>query len=294
MESFNTGMSVLNRIFEFGKMIKFSHSVFALPFALSGAILASREIPLTFPKIFWILVAMVAARSAAMGFNRLVDRHFDADNPRTRDRHLPSGKMSGNEIRVFIGFFSVLFVLAASQLNMICLLLSPLTLAVVFFYSYTKRFTNFSHYFLGIALGLSPIGAWLAITGYFDLPPVVLSLAVVFWVAGFDILYAIQDIEFDREAKLYSIPKQVGIKRALWIAKISHGISFILMAYLSWLVPFHFVYTVGLIIVGGLLTYEHSLVRADDLTRLDKAFFGMNGIISIIFFMAVLGDLWLS
>lgn len=285
---------VIRRMIEFGRMIKFSHSVFALPFALSGAILASREEPLTMSKMFWILLAMVGARSAAMGFNRLVDRRIDAINPRTMDRHLPTGKMSAGEIRVFIILFSVLFIISASQLNLLCMALSPVALVVIFFYSYTKRFTSFSHYFLGLALGLSPIGAWLALTGFFAWPPVVLSLAVVFWVAGFDILYAMQDLEFDQTTELYSIPKRVGIKNALNIAKLSHGISFILMAYLSWLVPFHFVYTVGLIIVGGLLTYEHSLVKEDDLTKLDKAFFNMNGIISIVFFAAVIGDLWLS
>jgi 4-hydroxybenzoate polyprenyltransferase len=287
-------MSLLYKIVEFGKMIKFSHSIFALPFALSGAILASREQPLSIDKIFWILVAMIGARSAAMGFNRLVDHKFDAANPRTTDRHLPSGKMSTREIRIFVIVFSVIFVFASSQLNMLCMMLSPVALFVILFYSFTKRFTSFSHYFLGIALGLSPIGAWLAITGYFTWLPIILGLAVVFWVAGFDILYSIQDVEFDIRAKLYSVPKLVGIKRALLVAKLSHGVSFILMAYLSWLVPFHFIYTVGLIIVGGLLTYEHSLVKADDLTKLDKAFFGMNGVISMIFFIAILGDLWLS
>jgi 4-hydroxybenzoate polyprenyltransferase len=274
-------------------MIKFSHSIFALPFALSGAILATREVPLNFSKVFWIIVTMIAARSAAMGFNRLVDHKYDAANPRTSERPLPAGKMSKKEIRNFIIIFSVFFIFATSQLNMICFILSPVALFVIFAYSFTKRFTDFSHYFLGLALGLSPVGAWLAVTGYFEWPPLVLGLIVLFWVAGFDILYSIQDLDFDRSANLHSIPKRVGIKRALLIAKLSHGVSFLLMAYLSWLVPLHFVYTVGLIVVGGLLTYEHSLVKADDLTKLDKAFFSMNGIISLVFFIAVLGDLWL-
>jgi len=287
-------MNLITKILEFGRMIKFSHSVFALPFALSGAILATREIPVDMHKLFWIIIAMIGARSAAMGFNRLVDHKIDASNPRTSQRELPAGKMSRKEIIGFIAVFSILFVFAASQLNLLCFLLSPVALVTVFFYSFTKRFTDLSHYFLGLALGLSPVGAWLAVTGYFAWLPIILGMVVVFWVAGFDILYSIQDVEFDISAKLHSIPKRVGIKRSLLVAKLSHGVSFILMAYLSWLVPFHFIYTVGLIIVGGLLTYEHSLVKADDLTKLDKAFFSMNGIISIVFFIAVLGDLWLQ
>lgn len=282
-----------SRILEFGRMIKFSHSIFALPFALSGALMAHQHVALTFDKVFWIVVAMITARSAAMGFNRLVDRKIDAENPRTRDRHLPSGKLGKNEIVLFISFFSLLFIYSALRLNTLCLALSPVALGVMFLYSYTKRFTSLSHYVLGLALGLSPIGAWLAITGYFSWPPIVLSLAVVFWVAGFDILYACQDYDFDRSTDLFSIPKLLGIKRALLLAKASHGVSFILLGYLSWLVPLYFVYTAGLIIIAGLLTYEHSLVKPDDLSRLDMAFFRMNGIISVVFFISMAGDLFL-
>ena len=284
---------IIGRIIEFGRMIKFSHSIFALPFALAGAVLAGEQAVFNMDKLIWIVTAMVGARSAAMGFNRLVDKSFDAQNPRTSERHLPSGRMGEKEIILFIVFFSLLFIFASFKLNMLCFALSPVALFVILFYSYTKRFTSFSHYILGIALGLAPVGAWLAITGYFAWPPVVLSLAVVFWVAGFDILYSCQDINFDSKTDLFSIPKLTGLKKALLIAKGSHVISFALLAYLSFLVPLYFIYTAGLVIIAGLLTYEHSLVKADDLTRLDMAFFRMNGIISMIFFIAVLGDVFL-
>lgn len=282
----------INRSVEFGRMIKFSHSIFALPFALSGAVLAANRNSFTVDKFFWIVLAMVGARSAAMGFNRLVDKKYDAENPRTRERHLPSGKLREHEISIFILFFSLLFIYAAYRLNQICFILSPVALAVVLFYSYTKRFTSFSHYFLGVALGLSPVGAWLAITGHFAWPPIVLGFTVMFWVAGFDVLYACQDFDFDSKNKLYSIPKKLGIRKALLTAKASHIISFILMGYLAFLVPLYFIYTVGLILIAGILTYEHSLLKTDDLTKLDMAFFRMNGVISMVFFVAVLGDVY--
>ena len=278
------------RIIDFGHMIKFSHSVFALPFALSGAVLAAEREALTGQKLLWIVLAMVGARSAAMGFNRLVDKQFDKANPRTKNRHLPSGRLKETEIILFIILFSILFIFSAFQLNALCFYLSPVALAVVLLYSYTKRFTSFSHYVLGVALGISPVGAWLAVSGYFAWPPIVLGFAVMFWVAGFDILYACQDYEFDSKSKLHSIPKRVGIKNALRLAKLSHLISFALMGWLGFLVPLYFVYTIGLIVIAGLLTYEHSLLKSGDLSRLDMAFFRMNGIISMVFFFAVLGD----
>jgi len=285
-------IKIFNRSLEFGHMIKFSHSIFALPFALSGAVLAVERNTPSIEKIFWIIIAMIGARSAAMGFNRLVDKKIDARNPRTKDRHLPSGRLGEKEISLFIGLFSLLFIYAAYSLNTLCFILSPVALAVVFLYSYTKRFTSFSHYVLGIALGLAPVGAWLAITGHFAWPPIVLGLAVVFWVAGFDILYALQDYEFDKGTELHSIPKLVGIKKALLTAKGSHIISFALMGYLAFLVPLYFIYTAGLIVIAGLLTYEHSLLKSNDLSKLDMAFFRMNGVISIVFFVAVLGDVY--
>ncbi len=280
------------RIVDFGHMIKFSHSIFALPFALSGAVLAADRAPLTLDGLLWIVLAMVGARSAAMGFNRLVDKKYDAENPRTKDRHLPSGRLGEKEIILFIIAFSILFIYASYRLNQLCFILSPVALAVVLLYSYTKRFTSFSHYILGAALGLSPVGAWLAVTGYFAWPPIVLGVAVTFWVAGFDILYACQDYEFDSGSSLFSFPKLIGIKKALFAAKASHIIAFALMGWLEFLVPLYFIYTAGLIIIAGLLTYEHSLLKSDDLSHLNMAFFRMNGVISIVFFAAVLGDVF--
>ncbi len=280
------------RIVEFGHMIKFSHSIFALPFALSGAVLATDQASLTLDSLLWIILAMVGARSAAMGFNRLVDKKYDAENPRTKDRHLPSGRLKEKEIILFIIGFSLLFIYASYRLNQLCFILSPVALAAVLLYSYTKRFTSFSHYVLGVALGLSPVGAWLAVTGHFAWPPIVLGLAVMFWVAGFDILYACQDYEYDSGSGLFSFPKLIGIKKALFAAKASHIIAFALMGWLEFLVPLYFIYTVGLIIIAGLLTYEHSLLKSDDLSHLNMAFFKMNGVISMVFFAAVLGDVF--
>ncbi len=276
---------LLKKIIDYGRMIKFSHSVFALPFALSGALLAGVEATLTWGKLFWIIIAMVSARSAAMGFNRLVDNKIDATNPRTKERHLPSGKISASETSLFIVVFSIVFIFAAWKLNMLCFYLSPLALFVILFYSYTKRFTSFSHYVLGLGLGLSPIGAWLAITGYFALEPIILSLAVMFWVSGFDIIYACQDVNFDKENKLHSIPKLLGLKNALLLARFSHLLAFSLLAWVGFLVPLHFIYSAGLVIIAGVLTYEHTLVKEDNLLQVSKAFFNMNGIISIVFFI---------
>ncbi len=284
---------IVARIIEYGRMIKFSHSIFALPFALSSAVLANDVAPLTVEKLAWIVLAMVSARSAAMGFNRLIDRHFDAANPRTRTRHLPTGKISVSEVVLFVTLSSVVFVFAAFKLNSLCFALSPVALFIIFFYSYTKRFTAFSHYVLGIALGISPVGAWLAITGSFALPPIILGFAVVFWVAGFDILYALQDYDFDRQNGLYSIPRILGPERALWISRLSHVAAFLLLLSLWILLDLHFIYSFGLMIIAGLLTYEHSLVRADDFSKLDMAFFNMNGIISVIFFITIVGDYFL-
>ncbi|MHB2149436.1 UbiA-like polyprenyltransferase [Calditrichota bacterium LG25] len=284
---------ILQRIVEYGHMIKFSHSIFALPFALSSAILANDAVPLTMEKLLWIVVAMVSARSAAMGFNRLVDREYDAANPRTKNRHLPAGKIKAAEVAAFVLISSMVFVFSAYKLNMLCFALSPVALFVIFFYSYTKRFTAFSHYVLGVALGISPVGAWLAITGSFAPPPILLGLAVVFWVAGFDILYALQDYDFDRQYRLYSIPRLVGARKAMWIARFSHLVAFALLFSLWILLDLHFIYLLGLTVIAGLLSYEHALVEPDDLSRLDMAFFNMNGIISVIFFISILGDYFL-
>jgi 4-hydroxybenzoate polyprenyltransferase len=275
-------------------MIRFSHSVFALPFALTGALLASLETPVLPGQVLWILVAMVGARSAAMGFNRLVDRHLDAANPRTRNRELPRGVLGRSSVVAFIVLSSACFVLAASRLNPLCLALSPVALAIVFFYSYTKRFTWASHAFLGLALATAPVGAWIAVRGSLDPAVLLLGAAVLTWVAGFDIIYACQDYEFDRANGLRSIPERVGIRGALRVSRVLHLLSFGMLLGLRSFFPLGIVYLAGILLVGGLLVYEHRLVRHDDLSRLNAAFFTMNGILSVTYFLFTLGDILLG
>lgn len=279
--------ALLGRIGLYGRMIRFSHSVFALPFALSSAVLAAGG-GVSWRQIAWILVAMVGARSAAMGFNRLADQALDARNPRTAGRELPRGAISRAEVWVFVLASAATLVVAAAMLNPLCLALSPVALAIVFGYSYTKRFTALSHVFLGLALAVAPVGAWLAIRGRFEPPPVVLGLAVLFWVAGFDTIYACQDEAFDRAEGLHSLPARLGVARALGLARLSHVIAVALLASVYALVPLHPVYLVGVAAVAGLLIYEHSLVRADDLSRIDAAFFTVNGWISLGYFAVTL------
>lgn len=273
-------------------MIKWEHSVFALPFALCGAMLAARGLPHS-RQLAWIVVAMVAARSAAMAFNRLADADLDAANPRTAARALPAGLLS----RRFVGFFviaaSAVLVLAASQLNRLALYLSPLALALLLLYSYTKRFTRWSHLVLGFALGAAPAAAWIAVRGDLDLRILILTAAVTFWVGGFDVLYACQDYEFDCRAGLHSVPRYLGIRGALRAARLLHGLMLALLVLL--VVVFHLgaIAMTGVGTVGLLLAYEHSLVRAGDLSNLNAAFFAMNGVISVVFFLFVAGDLLL-
>jgi 4-hydroxybenzoate polyprenyltransferase len=265
-------------------MIKFSHSVFALPFALTSAFLAA-GFGLRLVQVGWILVAMVGARSAAMGFNRLVDHDIDARNPRTAGRELPRGILSRAEVWAFVAVSSAALVFAAAMLNPLCLALSPVALAVVFGYSYAKRFTALSHVFLGVALGVAPVGAWLAIRGSFAVVPMVLALAVVTWVAGFDTIYSCQDVEFDRQHGLFSLPAKWGVARALGIARGLHATTVVLLAALYGLTPLHPVYWAGVAGVALLLVYEHSLVRPDDLRRVDAAFFTVNGWIGVGYFL---------
>jgi 4-hydroxybenzoate polyprenyltransferase len=261
-------------------MIKFSHSVFALPFALASAAVAAggrvpwRELP-------WIVVAMVGARSAAMGFNRLADHALDGRNPRTAGRELPRGELSRREVWLFVALSAAALIGAAAMLNPLCLALSPVALLVVLGYSYTKRFTSLSHLVLGLALSIAPVGAWLAVRGRFSLAPIVIALAVLAWVAGFDTIYACQDVEFDRREGLRSLPALMGTRRALGVARALHVAAVILLAALYTLVPLHAVYLAGVALVAGLLAYEHSLVSADDLSRVDAAFFTVNGWISV-------------
>ena len=288
-------MSMLSPVLLYGRMIKFSHSIFALPFALSGAVLAAATHGIHPPRLAWIVIAMVAARSAAMGFNRLVDRQIDADNPRTARRELPSGDMSVTAVVLFVVLSSVVLVLAAWQLNRLCLLLSPVALAIVFTYSYTKRFTWASHLVLGMALPLAPLGAWIAVTGRFDLPPVILGLSGLSWVAGFDILYSCQDHDFDQIAGLHSIPVRFGLAGALRLARFLHLLAVVYMLGLGVSAGLQVVYYVGVAGIAGLLLYEHRLATPQDLTQVNTAFMTMNSLVSVAFFVFTLADLlWMG
>ncbi len=277
---------IVPRIRAYGRMIRFSHSVFALPFALTAAALAGRD-GISLRQVFWIVVAMVGARSAAMGMNRLADQPFDARNPRTAERELPRGVLSRTEVWVFVLLSAAVLVLAAAMLNPLCLALSPVALSIVFGYSYTKRFTSLSHLALGLALAVAPVGAWLAIRGTFALPPLVLGLAVLLWVAGFDAIYACQDVEVDRRDGLYSLPARLGIARALQWSWAFHVLAVGLLLLLYWLVPLHPLYLAGVAAVAGLLAFEHSLVRPDDLSRVMQAF-NLNGWVSFGYFASTL------
>jgi 4-hydroxybenzoate polyprenyltransferase len=273
-------------------MIKWEHSVFALPFALCGAMLAASGLP-SAHQLLWIVIAMIAARSAAMAFNRLADASIDAANPRTRTRALPTGQLSSAFVATFVIVSCAIFILAASQLNRLTLWLSPVALAVLLLYSYTKRFTRWSHMVLGFALGIAPAAAWIAVRGSLDPRILLLTAAVTFWVAGFDILYACQDFDFDRDAGLHSIPRYVGIGRALWIARVFHLIMLVLLLALLPAFALGKVAWAGVAAVLLLLLYEHSLVKPDNLSRLNAAFFTMNGVISVVFAAFVAADILL-
>jgi 4-hydroxybenzoate polyprenyltransferase len=274
------------------EMIKWEHSIFALPFALSGAMLAAGGVP-AIRQIIWIVIAMVSARSAAMAFNRLADVSIDAANPRTRTRALPAGSLSPTFVATFVAVSCALFVLAAWQLNLTALKLSPLALAVVLLYSYTKRFTRWSHLVLGFALGIAPAAAWIAVRGSLDPRILLLTGAVTFWVAGFDVLYACQDFDFDRESGLHSIPRYFGVAASLWIARAFHLIMLALLISLLHVFALGTIAIVGVVLVALLLAYEHTLVSAQDLSKLNAAFFTMNGVISVVFFAFVAADLLL-
>jgi 4-hydroxybenzoate polyprenyltransferase len=294
--SFSTMISLANNLRTTLSMIKIEHTLFALPFAFLGAVLAANGWP-TARQIVWITLAMVGARSCAMAFNRIVDREFDAQNPRTRMRELPTGRVSLRFARAFTIASAALFLLAAAMLNRLTLLLAPLALASVLFYSYTKRFTSLSHLVLGWCLSIAPTGAWIAVRGALDSRvPLLLSLIVLLWTAGFDILYACQDYDFDRRAGLFSIPARLGIARALWIARALHGGAFAALLALYAATRLGALALVGVIATGALLVYQHRLVRADDLSRLNTAFFTTNAFVSVILFVtfggaALLGHL---
>ena len=281
------------------EMIKFEHSVFALPFALTGALLAARRGPggagwPTWAQIGWIVVAMVGARSAAMTMNRIADLDYDRRNPRTAGRPLVTGALTLQFAWAFAAISSAVLVGAAWKLNPLALALSPVALAVLFGYSYTKRFTSYSHVILGVCLGMAPGAAWIAIAGSFDGRMLALCAAVTLWVAGFDVLYALQDIEFDRTAGLHSIPERFGTARALWISRAMHGVVVGLLAWLAWSFGLAWPAWAGVATVAALLMYEQSLVAPDDLSRLNAAFFTTNGFISILFFLSWGTALWVG
>ena len=270
------------------EMIKFEHSVFALPFALTGALLAARATQHSWPtlrQILWIVVAMVAARSAAMTINRVADLPYDKENPRSKMRALATGALSVSFAWIFTLVAVAAFFLAAWQLNPLALKLAPLAIAILFFYSFTKRFTSWSHLFLGFALGISPAAAWIAITGSLDWRMLILCAAVTVWVGGFDVLYACQDFEFDHQAGLFSVPKRFGIASALWIARAMHVGVVLLLGWLAASFGLPWPAWAGIVVVAALLAYEHSLVKADDLSKLDAAFFTVNGYISMLFLL---------
>ncbi|HET7439864.1 MAG TPA: UbiA-like polyprenyltransferase, partial [Terriglobales bacterium] len=268
------------------EMIKWEHSVFALPFALCGAMLAAHGLP-SWHQLGWIVVAMVSARSAAMAFNRLADASLDAANPRTQARALPAGTLTPGFVAIFVVISCAVFVLAAWQLNPLTLALSPVALAIVLSYSYSKRFTRWSHLVLGFALGVAPAAAWIAVRASLDPRILLLTGAVTFWVAGFDVLYACQDHDFDVQAGLHSVPRYFGIPRALWVARAFHVIMLLLLVALVVVFGLGKLAMLGVAVVGMLLAYEHSLVKEGDLSKLNAAFFTMNGVISVVFFCFV-------
>jgi 4-hydroxybenzoate polyprenyltransferase len=280
------------------EMIKFEHSVFALPFALTGALLAVREDGFVLQglgwKILWIIVAMVAARSAAMGFNRVVDADVDAKNERTRMRHLPAGLLSRTFAWTFVAAASVIFFFAAAALNPLCLRLAPIALGVVLIYSFTKRFTSMSHVVLGFALGIAPAAAWIAIRASLDPRILWLTAAVTLWTAGFDIIYSCQDYEFDKRAGLFSLPSRLGISGALWVSRLFHLGMLGCLAALVYTFSLGPVAMVGVLVVAALLAWEHRLVHADDLSRVDAAFFAVNGWVSVLFFVFWSADVFIA
>ena len=281
-----------NKVKTLLEMIKFSHTVFAFPFALMGVVLASLASGHApgFLQVFWICMAMVGARSAAMGLNRLIDAKIDADNPRTAERHIPAGKVSISEALLFILVALLVFFLAAWMLNPLCLKLAPVVVGLFILYAYCKRFTHYAHIVLGLCLGIAPIGAWIALRGDIGWPVIPLAVAVLLWVAGFDIFYALQDYDVDVERGLHSIPAKLGKQKSFTLVRIFHGL---MLVFLLLVIPgsgLGWIYFAGVVVVALLLVYEHLLVKPDDLSRLDAAFFNMNGYISVTIFIFTLID----
>lgn len=288
-----------SKIANYAGLIRFSHTIFALPFALASVAIASLSHPLTWRSIFWILVAMVGARSAAMAFNRLADKKFDALNPRTKSWELPQGKVKVSEALVLTAIASVIFIYAAYQLNFLCFLLSPVALAIVFFYSLTKRFTWTSHLFLGLALSLAPVGAWLAVAGTATplaelATPFLLGLAVLFWLAGFDIIYSLQDRAFDEAQGLHSIPVRFGVEAALRVSSLFHLLTVLFLASVGLAAQMGSIYWLGFVVVSAVLFWEHRIVKPNDLSRINKAFFDLNAYVSVGYFATTLADIALQ
>lgn len=287
-------MNMLKKTKIFLEMIKFEHTIFALPFAFMGALLGSVAVRQAFPswsEVFWILLAMVGARSAAMGLNRVIDKAIDAKNPRTAKRALPAGLISSGEVWLFIVFSFVLLFTAASRLDPLAVKLLPIAVIFLVFYSYTKRFTWLCHLFLGATIGLAPLGGWVAVTGEIGGTALLLYVSIVFWIAGFDVIYACQDADFDRREGIYSIPGTFGIKAGLWVARMFHLVTAAGLFALAAVTELSGWYLLGTIIAGAILVYEHMLVKPRDLSRLNMAFFTMNGILSIVVFAFTLIDL---
>ena len=282
-------MTLYARVRVFLEMIKFPHTIFALPFAFTGALLAARGLP-TLSQTGWIVCAMVGARTAAMGLNRVIDAEIDGRNPRTSGRAIPAGLLGRNAVLAFIALSVILLLFAAKMLNPLCLYLSPVALGFLLLYSYCKRFTALAHVVLGICLSGAPLGAWIAIRGEAGVPAFLLALAVLFWVAGFDILYALQDLDFDRQSGLHSIPAKLGVAGSLWTARAFHLASCGFLAALYLVMQLGPFFLAGLMATCGMLLYEHLLLRGGNLERLDAAFFNMNGYISVTLFLATLFD----
>jgi 4-hydroxybenzoate polyprenyltransferase len=282
---------MFKRVRTYLSFVRFSHSVFALPFALAGALLAARHSPITWTAVGWILVAMVAARSAAMGFNRLVDRRFDALNPRTANREIPRGAMSPFEATAFVAAASAVFIYAAWRLNPLCFMLSPVALAIVFWYSLAKRFTTWTQLFLGLAMAVAPVGGWLAVGGRGGFEPWLLAAAIGVWVGGFDVLYACQDIDFDRAHGLRSIPVRFGVPAALAISRALHVMAVVCLAALAWVTPLPRFYFAGVAVVALLLVYEQSLVTANDLSQVKRAF-DLNGYVGILYLLVLAASIY--
>jgi 4-hydroxybenzoate polyprenyltransferase len=282
---------MLARLHTYASFVRFSHSIFALPFALAGALLAARLVPLSWSRIAWIIACMVAARSAAMGFNRLVDADHDARNPRTAQRELPRGALSRREVTAFVVIWSAIFIGCASQISTLCLVLSPVALAIVFWYSLAKRVTSYTQLFLGLAMAVAPVGGWIAAGGPARPEPWLLGLAIGAWVGGFDVLYACQDLEFDRREGLHSIPVRFGVARSLWVSRVMHVITVAALAGVGVLAGLGGFYHAGVAVVAVLLVYEQSLVRVDDLSQIKRAF-DLNGWVGVFYLAATAADVW--